>query len=207
MKKSLFLIPILHLLICSISAQTYSGGNGTESSPYLISSRADMETLAATVNNGTKYSGEYFLLTRDLSGVNDTVRTVIGNDNSFNGTFDGGSHFIAVSITPSSYAGLFGIIVDATIKNLGVKGNVFTSSPSSAGGVCGYAYNSTINNCYNTGNITSSISSAGGVCGRARDSAINNCYNTGNITLSSSSSPFSSSSVGGICGSEGTISN
>jgi hypothetical protein len=33
-------------------AQTYSGGSGSETSPYLISSKADMETLATTVNVG-----------------------------------------------------------------------------------------------------------------------------------------------------------
>jgi hypothetical protein len=88
-------IIILLILGClfttiSVFAQTYSGGNGTEETPYLISSKADMDILALAVSEGKNYPGEYFLLIRDLTGADDIVTTIIGNslDYSFHGVFD-----------------------------------------------------------------------------------------------------------------------
>ena len=89
-------------------------------------------------------------------------------------------------------------------------GNISAASASSiypansfslSGGIVGEivnGYATTINNCYNTGNVsstssTSSNSYSGGIVGRSFDNlkSINNCYNTGNI---------SSFSSGGIIG-------
>jgi hypothetical protein len=51
---------ILSLVFCitALSSFVYSGGNGTEASPYLISSKADREALATAVNAGNAYSGK-----------------------------------------------------------------------------------------------------------------------------------------------------
>ncbi|MDR3218071.1 MAG: T9SS type A sorting domain-containing protein [Dysgonamonadaceae bacterium] len=214
---------ILSLIFClatlsTISAQTYSGGNGTETSPYLISSKADMEALATAVNSGNSYSGKYFLLTQDLTDIT----TVIGNSNTryFSGTFDGGGHTVDVNIDVNissasgaapvyAYAGVFGYISGATIKNLGVTGSVSVSASSSrsasyVGGICGSS-GGTISNCYNTGSVSVSSSASsgfgsdvGGICGSS-SGIISNCYNTGSVSFSTSVS-FSSSFVGGICG-------
>jgi len=100
----------------------YSGGNGSETNPYLISSKADMEQLATYVNGGQTYAGVYFLLTRDLTGESDTIRTIIGQQTtksySFNGVFDGGNHKIKVNINSQAFTCIFGRIENATIKNL-----------------------------------------------------------------------------------------
>jgi hypothetical protein len=209
MKKIIYSTIICLFFITSNYAQTYSGGNGTAASPYLISSKADMATLAMVVNGGTNYSGKHFRLTQNLI----EITTRIGNSsaNSFCGTFDGGGYSIDVS-TVSGYAGVFGCISGATIKNLGVIGNI-SSSSSYAGGICGYAMNSTISNCYATGDVSSSSYSssyAGGICGYAMNSTINNCYATGDISSSSSSYSYSSDSysyAGGICGYASTVTN
>jgi hypothetical protein len=192
-------------LLLAISVFAYSGGNGTENNPYLISSKADMEELASNVNGGQRYSEIYFLLTQDLTGASDTLTTVVGNNSSyFSGTFDGDGHKIAVNIsTTASYAGVFGRLIGATIKNLGVTGSIKSSSDAAsyAGGICGRSDNgTTISNCYNTGEISSSSSSssaayAGGICGIG-NGTISDCYNTGKISASSASSAY----VGGICG-------
>jgi hypothetical protein len=55
----------------------YSGGYGTRSYPYLISSKTDMEALAAKVNSGETYAGKWFRLTRSLTGSNDTFQRYI----------------------------------------------------------------------------------------------------------------------------------
>jgi hypothetical protein len=195
--------------------QDFSGGSGAQQNPYLISSRADMEQLASNVNGGQSYSGMYFRLTRDLTGVNDVVTTVVGNvvttviDNvthieshAFSGIFDGGGYTLKVNIsTEERYAGVFGIAYGATIRNLGVVGVV--TGGTYVGGICGDgAFNTVISNCHNIGEVssTSSSSSVGGICGDA-DGFITDCYNAGKVSSSSSSSVSSSSSrVGGICG-------
>ena len=44
----------------------FSGGNGTQNSPYLISSCQDMADLAYLIDNGNDFTGKYFRQTRDL---------------------------------------------------------------------------------------------------------------------------------------------
>jgi hypothetical protein len=99
MKRNL-LTTVCCLLIAT-GAFAYSGGNGTELNPYLISSKADMEQLATNVNGGQTYAGSYFRLTRGLTEANDTVSMVVGNSNTryFSGIFDGEGHEIAVNQT------------------------------------------------------------------------------------------------------------
>jgi len=208
MKKIKFLSILCLFLAISINltAQTFSGGNGTEKDPYLISSKADMEALASSVNSGSRYSDRYFLLTQDIT---DEITTIIGDSQSksFGGIFDGGGYCVDVNIkinpssTASTYAGVFGHISSATIKNLGLSGSITHMSSgvylSYFGGICGYATHSTISNCYNAASI-SAFHHAGGICGYAYNSTIiSNCYNRGDI---SSLSSLGSSSSGGICG-------
>jgi hypothetical protein len=211
MKKIIFLTTLcLSLTTGAAFAQSFGGGRGTESDPVRISSRAHLEELATSVNGGATYEGYHFKLTANLTGVT----TIIGNTNAFffSGNFDGDGHTIELNInTTGNYAGIFGNLRGATVKNMNVSGRVVLASSSSsysyAGGICGNATNSTVSNCHNTGSISSSSSShsyAGGICGYG--GTINNCYNTGNISSSSSSSS-SSSYAGGICGSGGTINN
>ncbi|MDR0370916.1 MAG: T9SS type A sorting domain-containing protein [Prevotellaceae bacterium] len=180
-------------------------GSGTEADPYRISSKADMDELAGNVNGGKNYSGVYFRLTRDLTGANDTLTTVVGNSDDvyFSGIFDGDGHEIAVKRT-----GIFGQIRNATIKNLGVTGNIHTYVYSYenhyyAGGICATTENSTISNCYNNADIAASTAGAfdyqintGGICGKTTNSYIINCRNTGSI----SSNVESTSYAGGIAG-------
>ncbi|MDR0541383.1 MAG: T9SS type A sorting domain-containing protein [Dysgonamonadaceae bacterium] len=190
------------IAIDNVVLTTTGDGIGTENNPYLISSKANMEALALAVEKGNDCSGIYFSLTRDLTAANETVTTVIGGSSgAFKGVFDGGGHEVAVKISiktsnsdDDTYAGVFGKISGATIKNLGVSGSVSSSSSSYysysynysySGGICGYASSSLITNCYNTGSVSSSAvasassyansnvypsSYSGGICGYASSS-------------------------------------
>ncbi|WP_163320436.1 T9SS type A sorting domain-containing protein [Dysgonomonas sp. 520] len=234
MKTKLLLVLLVIFMSSTIYSQTYSGGTGTETDPYLISSKTDLETLAQTVNNGSgnMYAGKYFSLTQDLYGIT----TVIGTSANFSGVFNGNGYAIDLNINTSTNAGLFGNAVNATIENLGITGNVtsskstggicgwanlctimncyneatISSTASDAGGICGYGGSCNISNCYNIGNITSGGSYAGGISGCGSSAIIANCYNTGNVSLSSINNT-SSVYVGGIAGSSGsytvTVSN
>jgi hypothetical protein len=217
MKKIIFsTILCLCFAISTISAQTYSGGSGTEQDPYLISSKADMATLASAVNGGNNYSDKYFLLAQDLTGITTVIGTTDSNPSIYNfynyfmGTFDGGGHSIGLSVNMAyfRYKGVFGSIKNATIKNLGVTGSITGESShfgARVGGICGEAYTSSITNCYSKVSISSTFSFDfsdrvgyfGGICGEAYSSSISNCYNEGSILVTSNTGFID---AGGICG-------
>ncbi|MDR0834292.1 MAG: YDG domain-containing protein [Candidatus Symbiothrix sp.] len=212
MKKALLLTIVCLLSALGSFAQTYSGGTGTLLDPWIITSKADMEALATTVNAGNNQSGKYFLLTQNLTGIT----TVIGTSYSFRGFFDGGGHTVGVNINISSNgpsnAGVFGVINNATIKNLGVTGSVIaTGSNVYIGGICAKATGTnTIDNCYNQGVIDGTatstnkaqfISYAAGICGDAGDqTTISNCSNSGTIQGFTTHTNVAYASASGICG-------
>ena len=114
-------------------------GDGTEESPYLITSTEDWNHLASNQYMGESYNGKYFLLTNNIS-----VTRMVGSDpnRAFQGTFDGGGNTITVSYgtasTPTNiqYCAPFAYTYRATIKNLCTAGTIYTSS-THAGGVVG----------------------------------------------------------------------
>ena len=144
------------------------------------------------------------------------------------GTFDGNGHTIsglyfsktANSDYPSggNNVGLIGYCRGATIKNVGLIDS-YIKGYTCVGGICGYASNPTITNCYNTATVlgsydvggicgegvglsqekchnsgmVSGIRFVGGICGYSNYNSSTNCYNTGMVSCSDYS-------VGGICG-------
>jgi hypothetical protein len=215
-----FILTTVFCLFTVISAFAHSGGSGTAADPYLISSKADMEQLANRVNSGSSTfntcAGEYFRLTRDLTGAADTLTSTVGNGDTryFAGTFDGKGHKIAVK-----QIGIFGNIQGAIIENLEVTGKITayscyrTTVPTSyyIGGICGYASsNSRIDNCRNNAKIEASntytyaLVYTGGICGYASSCSIFKCRNNANldisVTHSASTGANSISYTGGICG-------
>ena len=121
----------------------------------------------------------------------------------FSGNYDGGSHTVSGVYTPAGSSsvtdadqGLFGRVLGqssinkATIQNIGVIDS-FIQGVYRVCGVVGYASNSTITNCYNTGSVSGS-DDVGGVVGYASNSTITNCYNTGTVE--------GTSYVGGVVG-------
>ncbi|MEM1485513.1 carboxypeptidase regulatory-like domain-containing protein [Oscillospiraceae bacterium PP1C4] len=174
-------------------AYSYSGGAGSSASPYLIASGADLAMLAANVNAGTNYSGKYFKQTADIV-LNDSLNSSpkvwkpigISEWSSFQGTFDGSGHTVkGVYINNTLYyQGLFGYTNGAVIRNLGVIESSITGSYY-VGGVAGSSQSSTVEQCFNTGNVLGQ-GFVGGVVGQAYEkngvSLVQNCYNTGSIT-------------------------
>ena len=160
------------------------------------------------------------VLTADITLI-DTNWTPIGNDsNQYKGTFDGDGHTITglkvdIQSDNTIYAGLFGCLgAGGTIKNVSLEDSKITCSGNRvyAGGVCGFN-DGTIENCYNTGDVSGASTStfnpvnAGGVCGW-NTGTIQNCYNTGEVS-SASTSTFNPVNAGGVCGDNagGTIQN
>ncbi|MBR1499060.1 MAG: hypothetical protein IJ615_05465 [Bacteroidaceae bacterium] len=136
-----------------------------EGCPILISSASDWETFANNVNNGTNvYQGKYFYLNADI-----TVSTMMGSSsaNSFQGHFDGGNH--TLTFTNGSSGSAFGeencapfrYTKGATVKNLKVAGEIFTSKKFAAGLIARSYDATTITNCHASTVIHSSVSDDG----------------------------------------------
>ena len=137
----------------------FSGGNGTEETPYLISSAEDWNTLADYVNNGNDdYKASCYQLTQDIS-----VTKMVGKEGKyFEGTFDGGGHTLTFSINISSYdddgVAPFRFLKNATIKNLHVAGAIKSNSYY-IGGIAGCISGScNFYACRSSVNITSKFS-------------------------------------------------
>ena len=162
-------------------------------------------------------------------GTNFETWTPIGTSTyKYAGTFDGNGHTISglyFSKTASNNypsggnnVGLIGYCRGATIKNVGLIDS-YIKGYTCVGGICGYASNPTITNCYNTATVLGSydvggicgegvglsqekchnsgkisgIRFVGGICGYSNYNSSTNCYNTGMVSCSDYS-------VGGICG-------
>ena len=182
---------------------SFSGGEGTEGDPYLISSAEDLKALASSVNDDKEdYEGKYFILTQDIELDSDEEWTPIGGypllgATTFKGIFNGNGKTISGFYIKTSHFqgdGLFGCIGDITnpavdnigiIKNLTLTGTVEVTGVFIGGGICG-TNRGTIEKSYNMGNLSANNASdgIGGICGNMNNqSVINNCYNSGTLTL------------------------
>ena len=171
-------------------------GDGTETNPYIICTAEYLALLATLVNEGNQdFNNKYYKLINDidLSAYGATWNNgkgwipigTIGYNNwkPFKGVFDGNGKVITGlyfnNNTIRECVGLFGYVEEGTITNLGVE-NVNIIGQYSAGGMVGYAYNSSISNCYATGNV-SGITAVGGIAGILKGS-ISNCYFSGIVS-------------------------
>ncbi|MBQ1584765.1 MAG: BspA family leucine-rich repeat surface protein, partial [Muribaculaceae bacterium] len=139
-------------------------GSGTSGSPYVITTTAQLDALAAAVKSGETYSGTYFVLGNDIAystiGLGDTDEnfTTIGGyfnggDKNFSGTFDGQGHTISGirlyktgNSNPSKNQGLFGRISGATIKNV-ILTDARITGYRYVGGIVGNKASGTVQNC------------------------------------------------------------
>ncbi len=221
-KSALAVLLSLMMILVLFPANAFAmEGEGTTDHPYKIATAEELYEFANIVNerNNTACA----VLTADITLSSDTNWTPIGNySNQYKGTFDGGGHTItglSVDIQSDNtiYAGLFGYIGEGgTIKNVGLEDSKITCSSSGyihVGGVCGFN-GGTIENCYNTGDVSGTGTSsygdvyAGGVCGLNYHGTIQNCYNTGDVSGTGTSS-YGDVYAGGVCGLNyhGTIQN
>jgi hypothetical protein len=187
-------------------AAGFAGGTGDSGDPYVISSSAQLAYLAQQVNDeGVDYTGVYFTLTADLN-LNDIEWTAIGTDtNRFKGVFDGVGHVISglvITNPTADYQGLFGYLEDAEISNLGLEG-VSIEGKNHVGGIAGAVRNSSIDNCYSTGNVTGTGGSGGIVGSMYGHDSIKNCYSTGDV----SGTGYGVGGIAGYVSSFGSIDN
>ena len=185
------------------------GGGALDTDPFLISSAAQLAAIAGIVNEGRLealflglgVSGQVYLKLEndiDLSGYTSSGGWMpIGNNtNQFKGSFDGNSHTITgltINRSSADHQGLFGYLLNGTVKNLGMA-NVSITGRGYVGGIVGLMNQAAVRNCYTTGSIKG-MAHVGGVAGYVygSGSALQSCYSTADIT-------GTDTRVGGIAG-------
>lgn len=182
------------------TAGSFSFGNGTSSSPYLISTGKELAYLASQVNSGNSYEGVYFQLVNNIN-LNENEWTPIGNiSNSFRGIFNGAGHTISnaeitISALPTTLEtyGIFGSIgggnSDSVVKNTEFDAVNITITASGTTGSStttkGFHIGTVVGTMYKNSSIMNVI---------ARNSLITN---TQRITLYNY---YSRVAIGGVCG-------
>ena len=169
-------------------------GKGTETEPFRITSKEDLEKMRDHVNAQDRfildtgdeaYANAYYELTADIVLDNSTNWNPIGRGSNgissayaFSGTFDGKGHTISGLYFKSNsnyYTfGLFGYN-SGTIKNLFVKDCNITGYFWN-GVIAGINYG-TIENCLTSGTIDGAFNN-GGITGINRGGTIKNCLST-----------------------------
>lgn len=145
-------------------------GSGTESDPYLIGHKDELDLLAKRTGEGNSYEGMFFKLTADISYTPSTTTSVtpIGTAQTpFAGTLDGDGHKVTVlfgrstSYATSQYQALFSYVKGAKFRNLTVDGNIYTGDKF-AGGLVGHSQGScSFTNCHVSVAIASSVDGDG----------------------------------------------
>ena len=175
-------------------------GSGTSALPFEISTPEQLVILSELTNaNIDMYLRAHYKLTADINLSNYGLNW--NYDRGwipiiFKGNFEGNNHTISgLYINGNIFgAGLFGEVSEGTVQNLGVEGDITTSS-GYIGGVVGRVINGNITNCYFVGSL-SGESVVGGVVGSVIGSSnIISCYSKGTVS-------GSSSQVGGVVGNQ-----
>jgi hypothetical protein len=171
-----------------LRAAPYSGGDGTAETPYLLSTAADLATLADTQADW----GKWFILTADVDLKSTVPAKPIGSRPApFTGVFDGGGHSIrgltadSTDVTSTPF-GLFGSLgLPAVVERLRlIAPSVKTAGNGSTGALAGeVAQGATIQQCSVEGGSVSAPASdaAGGLVGD-NGGTIRECYSTTSVT-------------------------
>ena len=172
-------------------------GEGTQLSPYKVSSYDDLVTMADMVDKSVLHSKAYYVLTADIDCQTQPIKAIGGLTNPFSGTFDGQNHIISYAKfeRTGDYIGLFGYVQLGTLKNFGIKNFLMTGGDTAkyCGAVVGkYISENVIENVFAKGTIDLSFKFGtnvvagvyvGGFVGNMLGSA-ENCYFEGSISAS-----------------------
>ena len=161
-------------------------GAGSQASPYLIKSAADLLALSQRVGAGESFKDKYLALDADIDfGASGLAFSPIGDAiNQFAGHFDGKGHTISnlrLNAMGSGHAGLFGYTsTESTIKNLNLKSIKFSGKGHYLGGIAGTTYG-LIDGCSVEGSISGESLYAGGIAGSSW-APVRNCRFNGSMT-------------------------
>lgn len=182
----------------------YSGGSGTVTDPWVISTVDDLQKLAETVNDGESYSGKYFIQDTDLDLMGITWEPIGYTDGGyyFSGHYDGKNHSISnatstgkVDEDGQATVGIFGCIIEGSVSNLHVKNVDFFANGeggySLAGGIADITFDSDITNCSVENSslkgektLVANNACVGGITGYSVHGIFQNCASVNNKIIS-----------------------
>jgi len=165
----LLLIIVLVLIASAMYAQ-FAGGSGTESDPWLVETRLQLEQL----NNylGVGHTDKYYRQIADID-LGASPWNPIGRVTPFYGQYDGDGYNISnlnISDYLSGPSGLFAKITNSDIKNVYLNQVSLTlsydsypsfQSPEAIASLVGYVTNSVIDNCHANGQIILNFQNTG----------------------------------------------
>ncbi len=183
-------------------ADSFAGGTGTASDPYLIEDGRQLALLAKMSNSGEHNDCRdlHFRIIRDIYlGGLEWTPIAMEQNRPFSGNFDGNGHFITdFKITSTErqgdiikYFGLFGYVKEGTIKGVSLTKFVVEISDNSMtelGGLAGYAESSNISDCSASGKVTvidcERNGYAGILVGGAKSTIFTGCHTEGTVYAS-----------------------
>ncbi len=173
MKKTVFFLVFMFLLFTEMLPQNAippASGDGSIGNPYTVESLENLYWIAVDDVNWDKH----YLQTANIdasetaSWFNYHGWIAIGAiSNEFTGSYDGQAYTIEdlyLNYPENSRLGLFGSVMDATLKNIRLT-NVHVTGASNVGGLAGEIDNSYVENVIVSGTITGLITMTGGVFG------------------------------------------
>lgn len=146
------------------AADSFAGGNGTDENPYQIATAAQLKLAEKTVNNRERDDIKYYFELLNDIDYEEKAWVPMGYSNSsgtsgFRGGFDGNGYVIKnLKIDETKgwrYCGFFGLIINATVKDLGIENFQLVHKNTSSEqffNISGFAAevrnNTKITNCY-----------------------------------------------------------
>lgn len=134
-----------------IDASIFASGTGSNNSPYIIKTEAQLRSFAASLTSKINYTNTYIALGNDITLSRTQWSPIGGSDYLFNGNFDGAGHTIS-SMTMGTadgpyemnkdniYVGMFGILgPNAVVKDVKLTDVSFYSTYAATGYVGGIA--------------------------------------------------------------------
>ncbi|MCR4749523.1 MAG: InlB B-repeat-containing protein, partial [Lachnospiraceae bacterium] len=137
----------------------FSGGAGTETEPYLISTPTDLAMLSLNVYELDGYRDYYFRQTCDIDLEGNCWLPIGSNDRAFRGSFDGNGYKIKNALVDNENdtrigkkVGFFGYTDSAAVKNVCLENiSVIYKNPNMSGDAMGALL---IAGCYNNTIVT-----------------------------------------------------
>lgn len=179
----------------------FSGGSGTESDPYLISTASDLIDLLEKSNNkdnSAKMAAAWFSQTTDIDMSGATFTPMFQEGSKFSGVYDGGGHKISsmkLRSTAKKASGFIAYADGGKVKDLVFDNIDFDAEYVFAGAVIGYMENgAVISGCSVSGQVRQYVSGlnalgeanegySGGLAGFVKNSTLEDCTLDGNVTI------------------------
>ncbi len=182
---------------------TMPSGAGTEASPYLISSAANLAWISANPFSG---SGKYYRQTVDIDLASRAWTPINHTGEAYSYYYNGDGYKISnlyISSSSRVHVGLFGFLDGGYIRDTHIASGSVTETRSfgeyNMGGLVAYVNGGAIiDYCSNNASIAGKNKFQGGIAGQVGHGTIQRCWNTGNLTINSGGN--NAGDIGGIVG-------